>query len=334
MGEVGKVRATDSENSYFSYCKLLCPDVELKDDDHAIDFICFSSITNFEMNSHNHHNHHLNAALILTAIFAVVELLGGWMANSLALLSDAAHMVSDVVALALAAIAGRVALRPAHAEMTYGYGRARVLAALANGLGLWFLSGWIFWEATGRLANPPEVTGELVLVIAAIGLIINIVILKWLHGSHDLNTRAAYMHVIGDALGSVAAIVAGLVIIFTGWMPIDPILSFLVAAILAWGGWRLLRETIRELMEAVPEGVDSRTIEKLMQEVEGVSGIHHVHLWKLPDGQLAISSHVQLEQMDEWPDILSGLQQILELHGINHSTLQPEIDCSEIGGCC
>lgn len=288
------------------------------------------------MSSHDghHHNHHLDAALILTAIFAVVELLGGWMANSLALLADAAHMVSDVVALALAAIAGRIALRPAHAEMTYGYGRVRVLAALANGLGLWFLSGWIFWEATGRLASPPEVAGKLVLIIAAIGLIINIVILKWLHGSHDLNTRAAYWHVIGDALGSVAAIVAGLVIVFTGWMPIDPILSFLVAAILAWGGWRLLRETIRELMEAVPEGVDSRTIEKLMQEVEGVSGIHHVHLWKLPDGQLAISAHIQLKQMNVWPDILSGLQQILELHGINHSTLQPEIDCSEIGGCC
>lgn len=288
------------------------------------------------MSSHDghHHNHHLDAALILTAIFAAVELLGGWMANSLALLADAAHMVSDVVALALAAIAGRIALRPAHAEMTYGYGRVRVLAALANGLGLWFLSGWIFWEATGRLASPPEVAGELVLVIAAIGLIINIVILKWLHGSHDLNTRAAYWHVIGDALGSVAAIVAGLVIVFTGWMPIDPILSFFVAAILAWGGWRLLRETIRELMEAVPEGVDSRTIEKLMQEVEGVSGIHHVHLWKLPDGQLAISAHIQLKQMNVWPDILSGLQQILELHGINHSTLQPEIDCSEIGGCC
>ena len=182
----------------------------------------------YGMSSHNHH-HHLDAALVLTAIFAVVELAGGLMAHSLALLADAAHMASDVIALALAAIAGRIALRPAHANMTYGYGRARVLAALANGLGLWFLSGWIFWEATGRLNSPPEVAGEIVLIVATIGLLINIIVLKWLHGSHDLNTRAAYWHVIGDALGSVAAIVAGLVIVVTGWMPIDPILSFLVA---------------------------------------------------------------------------------------------------------
>ena len=251
-------------------------------------------------------------------------MLGGWMANSLALLADAAHMVSDVVALALAAIAGRIALRPAHAEMTYGYGRAKVLAALANGLGLWFLSGWIFWEATGRLASPPEVAGELVLAIAAIGLIINIVILKWLHGSHDMNTRAAYWHVIGDALGSVAAIVAGLVILFTGWMLIDPILSFLVAAILAWGGWRLLRETIRELMEAVPEGVNSHAIEKLMREVEGVSGIHHIHIWLTPNQKLALSAHIEIETMAEWDTTLPLLLDLLHKQGIEHATLQPE----------
>jgi cobalt-zinc-cadmium efflux system protein len=131
--------------------------------------------------------------------------------------------------------------------------------------------------------------------------------------------------VTGDALGSVAAIVAGLVIIFTGWMPIDPILSFLVAAILAWGGWRLLRETIRELMEAVPEGVDNRSIEKLMQEVEGVSGIHHVHLWKLPGGQLAISAHIQLDGMNDWPGVLARLQGVMREQGLEHSTLQPEI---------
>jgi cobalt-zinc-cadmium efflux system protein len=305
----------------------LFPDVKLIDDYIVTDFRNYPrSIVDSEMSSHDHH---LNAALVLTAIFAVVELLGGWMANSLALLADATHMVSDVIALALAAIAGRIAQRPAHAEMTYGYGRAKVLAALANGLGLWFLSGWIFWEATGRLASPPEVVGELVLSIAAIGLLVNIVILKWLHGGHDLNTRAAYWHVIGDALGSVAAIVAGLVILFTGWMLIDPILSFLVAAILAWGGWRLLRETIRELMEAVPEGIDSHAIENLMQEVEGVSGIHHVHLWKLPGGQFALSAHVQLNRMNDWPAVHARLQEVVTGQGIEHLTLQPEINCGE-----
>lgn len=141
------------------------------------------------MNSQAHGTRHLHAALVLTAIFALVELAAGWLANSLALLADAAHMASDIVALGLAVVAGRIAGRPAHAGMTYGYGRARVLAALANGLGLWFLAGWIFWEAVGRLASPPAVNGMMVVFVAVAGLLVNVVILGWLGGSHDLNTR-------------------------------------------------------------------------------------------------------------------------------------------------
>jgi len=151
--------------------------------------------------SHANHHHALNAAFWLTAAFAVVELVGGFMANSLALLADAGHMVSDVAALVLAMLAGRIAGRPAHRQMTYGYGRAKVLAAQVNGLMLWFLSGWIVWEAAGRLANPPVVQGGMVLWVAAIGLIINLIVMRWLYGTHDINTRAAYWHVLGDALG-------------------------------------------------------------------------------------------------------------------------------------
>lgn len=285
------------------------------------------------MNSQAHGTRHLNAALVLTAIFALVELAAGWLANSLALLADAAHMASDIVALGLAVVAGRIAERPAHAGMTYGYGRARVLAALANGLGLWFLAGWIFWEAVGRLASPPAVNGMMVVFVAVAGLLVNLVILKWLSGGHDLNTRAAYWHVIGDALGSVAAIVAGLVILFTGWMPIDPILSFLVAGILAWGGLRLLRETMGELMEAVPAELDVQQIRSMICGVEGVSGTHHLHLWRLPDGQLAISAHIELANMQDWPDLLTRLQQLLQEQGIGHSTLQPEIHGGD-NTCC
>jgi len=274
-------------------------------------------------------HHALNAAFWLTALFAVVELVGGFMANSLALLADAGHMVSDVAALGLAMLARNIAGRPAHRQMTYGYGRAKVLAAQVNGLMLWFLSGWIVWEAAGRLANPPVVRGGLVLWVAAIGLLINLIIIRWLHGSHDINTRAAYWHVLGDALGSVAAIVAGMVILLTGWMPIDPILSFFVAGILAWGGWRLVNATLLELMEGVPKGVDSDSIVQAVRLLEGVVGVHHIHIWQLPVGKLAISAHIQIENMENWIALLPSLLEVLKEQGIEHATLQPETGCHD-----
>jgi len=276
-----------------------------------------------------HPDRPLSAALWLTTVFALVELAGGLLSGSLALLADAGHMASDVVALGLAVMAGNIAMRPAHGRMTYGYGRAKVLAAQANGLGLWFLSGWIVWEAVGRLSDPPQVKGGIVLAIAVVGLLVNIIVLRWLHGEGDLNTRAAYWHVLGDALGSVAAIASGLIILLTGWMPIDPILSFLVAGILAWGGWRLIRETTHELMEAVPEGVNVHEIERTVREVEGIAGIHHVHVWRLPDGQLAMSAHVQIDAMGNWPSILPALLAALKKRGIDHATLQPEELCHD-----
>jgi len=277
--------------------------------------------------SHADHHHSLNAAFWLTVVFALVELVGGLMANSLALLADAGHMMSDVAALALAMLARAIAARPAHAQMTYGYGRAKVLAAQFNGMALWFLSAWIIWEAVGRLSKPPEVQGVLVLWIAAIGLLINLVIMRWLHGSHDINTRAVYWYVLGDALGSVAAIITGAVILLTGWMLIDPLLSFLVAAILAWGGWRLVRETTLELMEAVPKELDCDNVVQALQSLEGVVGIHHIHLWRLPIGKLAVSAHVQVDNMEKWPGLLPLLLETLKQQKIEHATLQPELRC-------
>lgn len=264
----------------------------------------------------------------MTALLAAAELGGGLWAHSLALLADAGHMLSDIVALGLAVVAGRIAGRPAHAGMTYGYGRARVLAAQANGLGLWFLSGWIVWEAFGRLVSPPDVRGSVVVAIAALGLLVNLIVLRWLHGGEDINTRAAYWHVLGDAMGSVAAIIAGGVILATGWMPIDPILSFAVAGILAWGGWRLVRETTLELMAGVPAGTDLSEIESSML-IDGVKGVHHLHVWPLPSGQLALSAHVQVVQMTDWPRVLPQLLQCLREQGIEHATLQPEDACTE-----
>lgn len=279
--------------------------------------------------AHHHADHHhghqkLDAAFVLTLGFAVVELGGGWIADSLALLADAAHMGSDVVALALALFAARLANRPAHNGMTYGYGRARVLAAQANGFGLWFLSGWIVWEAIGRMQSPPQVSGGLVVAVAAIGLLVNLIILKWLHGAEELNTRAAYWHVVGDALGSVAAIVTGIVIIATGWMLIDPILSFLVAGILLWGGWRLVREATGQLMESVPTHVDVERITAKITELDGVCGIHHLHFWTLPDGRVAMSAHLEIASIGDWDTMLVLLLTRLHALGIDHATLQPE----------
>jgi len=276
-----------------------------------------------------HASRPLSAALGITAVFAVVEFAGGWLADSLALLADAAHMLSDVAALALAVLAQRIAARPPHAGMSYGYGRARVLAAQANGLGLWFVGGWIAWVAVERLHHPHEVQGGLMLGVAAVGLGINLVILRWLHNGHDVNTRAAYWHVLGDMLGSLAAICAGIVIVTTGWMPIDPLLSLVVVLILVWGGWRLVRDTTLQLMEAAPASVDPESLRDSIVAVAGVVDVHHIHVWTLPDERFALSAHVCLEDMARWPEILPRLLEELRDHGIAHATLQPER-----GGAC
>ena len=282
--------------------------------------------------AHQHGNDHLHAhahggldrALALTAAFAVIELVGGWLADSLALMADAAHMVSDVAALALASVAGRIAARPAHDGMSYGYGRARVLAAQANGFGLWFVAGWIAWEAVGRLIAPPAVHGSLMLAVAAAGLAANLAVLRWLHGGNDLNTRAAWWHVLGDALGSLAAIAAALLVLWKGWARADAVLSLVVTVILAWGGWRLVRETTLQLMEAAPAGADMAAIRRVLTSDEEALDAHHVHVWTLPDGRLALSAHVCVRDMARWPELLPRLLAALRRAGVAHATLQPE----------
>ena len=286
-----------------------------------------------DMNSQHHGQHqadhrHLNIALVLTALFAVVELTGGLISGSLALLADAGHMASDVAALAIASLASQIARKPAHKGMTYGYGRAKILAAQINGLALWFLAGWIAWEAVGRLASPPEVDGLIMFVIAVIGLLVNLVVLRILHGGDehhsDINTSAAYWHVLGDALGSVAAIIGGSVILLTGWMMIDPLLSFVVTGLLIWGGWRVIRQTTSEIMEAVPENIRVEKVRESICQLPNVCDIHHIHVWKLPSGELAISAHVGCENMSLWSELLKELHGCVAELGITHATFQPE----------
>lgn len=265
-------------------------------------------------------------ALLLTGGFALVEFAGGWLANSLALISDAGHMVTDTAALALAAIAARVALRPADTRMSYGRGRADVLAGLANGIFMLVLVGLIALSAVQRLWQPAPVAGGMVIVLGLLGLLVNLLVLWVLHGGEQsLNLRGAMLHVIGDLLGSLGATAAGVVIWLTGWTPIDPLLSLLICGLIVLASVQLLREAINVLMEAVPRHLDLSRIGYAMAAVPGVQSVHDLHVWTLSAGRCALSAHVQIGRLEDWPGVLTGLQALLrEQFGIDHATLQPE----------
>lgn len=266
-------------------------------------------------------------SLLATLVFALVEVAGGWFSGSLALISDAGHMVSDAFALGVAVVAGWIARRPPSTRHTYGLARAEVIAASLNGLLMLMVIGWICYEALDRLQNPQPVKGGVVMLIAFCGLAINLLVARILsHGPHDLNSRAALIHVLGDLLGSVAALLAGVVIFFTGWLPIDPLLSLLVAGLVLASTVRLLREALNVLMEAVPAGLELERVGQAMAGIQGVNGVHDLHIWTLATGTVALSAHVVLGSLDAWPALLKHLQTMLHNDfAIDHVTLQPEI---------
>jgi len=283
----------------------------------------------------HHHEHHeltasgnraLRAGLMLILLFAVVEAIGGWWSGSLALLGDAGHMFSDAVALAVALLAGRLALQPPSARHSFGLVRAEVVAALVNGLFMLLVVFGIVYHAIQRLQQPQPVAGGMVMVIAAVGLVINIVVALRLHRSEQtLNVRAALLHVLGDLLGSVAALVAGLVILLTGWLPIDPILSLLICALILVSSLRLLRDVVHVIMQGVPAGIELARVEQIMLAVSGVKSVHDLHVWTLTSGQLVLSAHVVMDELPHWELVLAELRQCLEEHyGIRNVTLQPE----------
>lgn len=265
-------------------------------------------------------------ALLFTLGFSLVEAVGGWVSHSLALLSDAGHMFSDALSLGLAALAAQLARRPASARHSYGLVRAEVIAASVNGLLMLGVIVFIVVEAVKRLHAPESVQGFTVMVIAFIGLLVNIVVAVMLsRGEHNLNTRAALLHVMGDMLGSVAALVAGAVIYFTGWLPIDPLLSIFVALLILVSTLNLLREALHVLMEGVPHNLDLQAIGERMAKTAGVSAVHDLHIWTLASGQVALSSHISLNNMDNWPTTLESIRHLLRReYGIEHVTLQPE----------
>jgi cobalt-zinc-cadmium efflux system protein len=282
---------------------------------------------------HSGHAHGKNSsrnvlliALFCTLGFSLVEAIGGWFSHSLALLSDAGHMFSDALSLGLAALAAQLAKRPASAKHSYGLVRAEVIAASVNGLLMLGVIIYIVVEAVKRLQTPEPVQGFTVMIIAAIGLLVNIIVATMLsRGEHNLNTRAALLHVMGDLLGSVAALIAGAVIYFTGWMPIDPLLSIFVALLILVSTLNLLREALHVLMEGVPRNLDLQIIGERIAKMPDVKSVHDLHIWTLASGQVALSSHISLINMNNWPNTLESIRLMLRKeYGIEHVTLQPE----------
>lgn len=284
--------------------------------------------TDHEGHHLGHHggHRHLTGALYFTLGFAFVEAVAGWWSGSLALISDAGHMLTDSTALGLAAIAAWLARKPPSGRHTYGLVRLEVLAALLNSLLMAGLVVFIAYEALNRFSYPVAVQGGTVTLVALLGLFINLGVAWQLSkGERTLNTRAAMIHVLGDLLGSVAALAAGIVIYFTGWTTIDPLLSLLVSGLILLSAWRLLSEAIHVLLEAVPSHISLDLVTQDLASIPGVVSVHDLHIWTLSSGQIALSAHLDVTALNDWPPILCEARLRMNHHyGIGHVTLQPE----------
>jgi len=265
-------------------------------------------------------------AMLLTLGYAGVEAGVGWWSGSLALLGDAGHMLTDAVALLIAALAARIARLPPSPRHSYGMARAQLVAALANAAFMLAVVGMLSVEAVARLMNPVDVKGEAVTVVAGAGLLLNIAV-AWMlsRGKQDLNVRAALLHVMGDLLGSVAAIASGVLVMLTGWTRVDPALTFVIAGLIGFSSLRLAREALHGLMEGVPFHLSLAEIGKAMAAVPGVASVHDLHIWSISAERIALSAHVVLERIGQWDAALAALQTLLcERFEIEHVTLQPE----------
>ena len=270
----------------------------------------------------------VRAALGLTAIVCVAELVGGWLTNSLALMTDAAHMFTDVTALALSMFALWIGGRPASETKTFGYYRAEILAALVNGMALWVVVVLIVAEAWRRLHDPPAVAGAGMLALAGVGLLVNVVVALRLreHRDHSLNLRGAYLHVVSDLLGSVGAVVAGATIVVTGWNAADPVAGALIGVLILLSSWALVREAVDVLMEAVPAHVDVEALRRSLERVPGTDEVHDLHVWSLTTGRYALSAHAVVAGDHADDDaILAAMADVCarDFH-IEHVTIQIE----------
>ena len=284
--------------------------------------------------AHEHHGSERRVfwAALLTAGFMLAEVAGGLLAGSLALVADAAHMLTDAVSLGLAWFAFRIARQPADWRRTYGFDRFQILAAFTNGVVLFLVAAWIVAEAVGRLVTPEPVLGGAMLAIAVLGLLVNAAVFAVLHGGdrENLNVRGAIMHVLGDMLGSVAAILAAGIILLTGWTPADPILSVLVSLLVLRAAWRIVAEAGHILLEGAPAGLDVRTIgPDLVENVPGVADVHHVHAWSLTQKKPLVTLHARVAEAHSPDTTLTAIKvRLRERFGIGHATVEVEQ-----GGC-
>jgi cobalt-zinc-cadmium efflux system protein len=288
--------------------------------------------------SHGHHHHHhgsdgtrkgLTIALIITATIMLVEFIGGWITGSLALLSDSGHMLSDTASLLLSLLAVGFAAKPPSPDKTYGYYRFEILAALVNGITLVGVSGFIIWEAIGRLQAPPEVNSGGMILIALIGLFANIVsawsLIRKGNVKDNINLRSAYLHVIGDALGSLGAIAAGVIMYAFGWYIADPIISVLVAVLILKGAWGVLSHSVHILMEGTPHRIDQSKVQEALLSIKGVDNVHDLHIWSLTSGMDAFSCHLLIgEGADSQQVLQAAIEVLANRFNITHTTIQVE----------
>jgi len=269
----------------------------------------------------------LSIVLVLTAVYMLAEVAGGWMTGSLALLADAGHMLTDVAALALALIAVWFGSRPATPSKTFGYYRLEILAALINGVALVLISFLIFYEAYQRWAQPPQVKSGLMILVATGGLVVNLICARLLHGDHkdDLNVRGARLHIIGDALGSVGAIAAGGLMLFFGWYAADPLFSCVIGLLIVWSSWHLIREATNVLLEGTPAHINLAAVEDAFLQTDGVEDVHDLHIWTITSGREALSAHVVHADTISQAELLKDLRaKLQDRFSVDHLTIQME----------
>ena len=286
---------------------------------------------------HDHHHHDLReasrksliTAVTLTTTFMVIEVIGGFASGSLALISDAGHMLTDSAAIGLALFAMWAADRAASAKRTFGFYRTEILAAMFNALSLWVIVGWIFFEAIRRFDGDTHVEGGLMLGVGAAGLLINVLVAWVLHrqSGHSLNVEGAFQHVLADLLGSVAVVISGIFIISVGWDIVDPILSMFIGVLILFSSWNLVSEVFHVLIDGTPENVDVYKLCHDIEEVEGVTIVHDVHVRTISSGYLSMTAHVLTEpssDAQEADDKLRRIREIVKGYGIQHTTIQLE----------
>jgi len=281
----------------------------------------------------------LKITLVIVLVVMIAEVIGGILSNSLALVSDAGHMLTDALALGLSLFAFALARRPATPTRTYGYHRAEIMAALANGAVLILVSAYIFYEAYQRLFESPAVETPLMLVTAGIGLAANLigilVLRRFSHGS--LNVKAAFWHVIGDTLSSVGVIIAGVIILLTDWYIVDPILAVVIGCVILWGAFRIVREAADILLESVPGHIRIEEVTGAIQKISGVKDLHDVHIWTITSGIYALSAHLNIDDqmVSDSGTVVTGVNELLAgNYNITHTTLQLECDSCPTGLVC